>query len=106
MAGEEVMNTFIRTISLAALWVGLAAPARSASSPQAAPAAKPGKGPSGTAQPKMDRGERAFNANCSRCHYAPETLNPRITGTVIRHMRVRANLSAQDERDILHFLNP
>jgi cytochrome c5 len=51
-------------------------------------------------------GERAFKANCSRCHYAPESLSPRITGTVIRHMRVRANLSAEDERLILHYLNP
>jgi cytochrome c5 len=50
--------------------------------------------------------ERAFQAHCSRCHYAPETLSPRITGTVVRHMRVRANLSAEDERLILSYLNP
>lgn len=53
-----------------------------------------------------ERGERVYQANCSRCHYPPDQLNPRITGTVIRHMRVRANLSAQDERDILKFFNP
>lgn len=53
-----------------------------------------------------DAGEQAFQANCSRCHYAPEQLPPQITGTVIRHMRVRANLSAKDEQLILHFLNP
>ena len=57
-------------------------------------------------QTEAERGERAFKANCSRCHYAPDTLNPRITGTVIRHMRVRANLSATDERAILRYLNP
>ena len=62
--------------------------------------------PTPVAHAAMDPGERAFNANCFRCHQAPETLNPRITGTVVRHMRVRANLSAQDERDILHYLNP
>lgn len=56
--------------------------------------------------PPEGSGERAFKANCSRCHYAPDALNPRITGTVIRHMRVRANLSAADERAILHYLNP
>jgi cytochrome c5 len=50
--------------------------------------------------------ERAFQTHCSRCHYAPETLSPRITGTVVRHMRVRANLSAEDERLILSYLNP
>ena len=51
-------------------------------------------------------GERKFQANCSRCHTAPEQLSPSITGTVVRHMRVRASLSAQDEKDILRFLAP
>jgi cytochrome c5 len=54
----------------------------------------------------MDPAERAFQANCNRCHSAPETLSPRITGTVVRHMRVRANLSAEEERLILSYLNP
>ncbi len=53
-----------------------------------------------------ERGERVFKVNCSRCHYAPDALNPRITGTVIRHMRVRANLSQADESDIRRYLNP
>ena len=51
-------------------------------------------------------GERAFQANCGRCHNPPEQLDPRITGTVLRHMRVRALLSAQDEQDILKYLAP
>lgn len=51
-------------------------------------------------------GERAFQANCARCHNPPEQLSPRITGTVVRHMRVRALLSPQDERDILKYLAP
>lgn len=51
-------------------------------------------------------GERAFQANCGRCHNPPEQLSPRITGTVLRHMRVRALLSPQDERDILKYLAP
>lgn len=51
-------------------------------------------------------GERKFNQNCSRCHKAPESFPPHISGTILRHMRVRASLSEQDERDILHFLNP
>jgi cytochrome c5 len=55
---------------------------------------------------QSDPGERAFQSNCSRCHYAPESLPPRITGTVVRHMRVRANLSAKDERLILSYFNP
>jgi mono/diheme cytochrome c family protein len=51
-------------------------------------------------------GERAFRANCGRCHNPPEQLSPRISGTVLRHMRVRALLSPQDERDILKYLTP
>jgi len=53
-----------------------------------------------------DPGERVFAANCSRCHQAPMGLPPRITGTVILHMRTRARLSRQDERLLLKFLAP
>jgi cytochrome c5 len=53
-----------------------------------------------------DEGEKKFQQYCSRCHNAPESLSPRITGTVIRHMRVRANLPKKDAEAILHYLNP
>jgi len=65
--------------------------------------AKPAKA-DGTKQ--TDVGQRKFDANCGRCHSFPEQLSPSITGTVVRHMRVRANLSAEDEKDILRFLAP
>jgi len=52
------------------------------------------------------RGELAFQANCGRCHSAPEQFSPSIGGTIIRHMRVRAGLSAQDEKEILRYLAP
>ncbi len=51
-------------------------------------------------------GERAFEQNCSRCHNAPQGFSPRISGTIVRHMRVRASLSKEDEQAILRFLNP
>ena len=51
-------------------------------------------------------GEKKFRQNCSRCHSAPDELSPRIAGTVLMHMRVRASLSAADERDILRYLAP
>jgi cytochrome c5 len=54
----------------------------------------------------QDAGEKAFQANCSRCHYAPEQLSPRIAGTVTQHMRVRASLSAKDAQAILQYLAP
>jgi cytochrome c5 len=66
--------------------------------------AKPAAKAASTNQP--DVGERKFNANCGRCHSFPQQLSPSITGTVVRHMRVRANLSAEDEKDILKFLAP
>jgi cytochrome c5 len=55
---------------------------------------------------KQDIGERKFQTNCGRCHNAPEQLSPRISGTVLRHMRVRALLSAEDEQQILKYLAP
>jgi hypothetical protein len=56
-------------------------------------------------QPPSD-GERAFRQNCSRCHQAPGGFPTQISGTIVRHMRVRANLNQEDERAILKFLNP
>jgi len=52
------------------------------------------------------QGQRVFNQNCARCHDAPQGFPPQISGTVLRHMRVRANLSASDEKALLHFMNP
>ena len=60
----------------------------------------------GSSSVQQDPGEKAFHANCGRCHKPPDQLSPRITGTVVRHMRVRANLSASDEQAILKFLAP
>jgi len=51
-------------------------------------------------------GEQKFQQNCSRCHHAPEGFSPRIAGTIVKHMRVRASLSEKDARDILRYLNP
>jgi mono/diheme cytochrome c family protein len=52
------------------------------------------------------RGERVFDNNCARCHRPPMTIPPQATGTVIMHMRVRARLSSQEEKDLLHYLAP
>lgn len=78
--------------------------ASQAKTPGTAPSAQPAK--AATSSLSSNRGERAFQENCGRCHNPPEQLSPRITGTVLRHMRERALLSPQDERDILKFLNP
>lgn len=58
------------------------------------------------AESRQDEGQRVFAENCSRCHNAPLSFSPRIAGTISRHMRVRANLSQEDERALLRFLKP
>lgn len=51
-------------------------------------------------------GEKRFRVNCGRCHNAPEDLSPREARAVLRQMRVRAMLSAEDERLILKYIAP
>jgi cytochrome c5 len=51
-------------------------------------------------------GGKLFQANCGRCHNPPESISPREARAVVRHMRVRAMLSAEDEKLILKFLAP
>lgn len=53
-----------------------------------------------------DEGERRFQENCGRCHNYPDSISPREVKAVVRHMRVRALLSAEDERLILKYLAP
>ena len=51
-------------------------------------------------------GEKRFETHCGRCHTPPEDLSPREARAVVRQMRVRANLSAEDGRLILKYLAP
>ena len=53
-----------------------------------------------------DRGQQVFAQNCSRCHNSPEGFSSHISGTIARHMRVRASLSDEDYKALRHFLNP
>jgi cytochrome c5 len=54
----------------------------------------------------QDEGTRIFQQNCSRCHNTPEGFSSRISGTVVRHMRVRVSLSKHDQEVLLRFFNP
>jgi cytochrome c5 len=56
--------------------------------------------------PQQRDGQKVFEQNCSRCHNAPQGFSPSISGTVVRHMRVRAGLSKEDAQAVLRFLNP
>ncbi|HET6219384.1 MAG TPA: hypothetical protein VFE27_20345 [Acidobacteriaceae bacterium] len=94
------------TLPLAVLSLGsLLTWAQASSSPQDAKQTSPASAQHAVAA-TTNPGERAFRANCGRCHNPPEQLSPRIAGTVLRHMRERALLSPQEERDILKYLAP
>jgi cytochrome c5 len=62
--------------------------------------------PRPTTNRQVSRGELVFKQNCARCHDAPQSFPPQLAGTILRHMRVRASLSAQDEKAVLEFMNP
>jgi cytochrome c5 len=55
---------------------------------------------------EVAQGEKKFQTHCGRCHNEPQQLSPAIAGTVLRHMRVRAMLSREDEQQILRYLAP
>ncbi|HEV2578133.1 MAG TPA: cytochrome c [Acidobacteriaceae bacterium] len=59
-----------------------------------------------TSNHKQSEGERILAQNCARCHTPPDGFSPRISGTIVLHMRVRASLGAHDERELLRFFNP
>jgi hypothetical protein len=90
---------FVFTLLLLSLFVAV----KSSAHPQQASAVRQ------NAAPQMDEakeGEKRFRINCGRCHHPPEDLSPREARAVVRQMRVRAMLSAEDERLILKFLAP
>jgi mono/diheme cytochrome c family protein len=49
-------------------------------------------------------GEKRFRSNCGRCHAAPPKFPSRMMATIVRHMRVRANITDDDMRLILRYM--
>jgi mono/diheme cytochrome c family protein len=49
-------------------------------------------------------GEKRFRSNCGRCHVAPPKFPSRMMATIVRHMRVRANITDDDMRLILRYM--
>jgi len=93
----------------ACLFPGLLASAqnsRQSGRSAATPAASgPARSSSGSAE-EIQEGEKLFRIHCGRCHNPPEDLSPREARAVVRQMRVRAMLSAKEERLLLKFLAP
>ncbi len=55
-------------------------------------------------EPKTFDPNDAYRSNCSRCHLAPRRFSERKMATIMRHMRVRANLTEEEAKGILRFL--
>jgi hypothetical protein len=49
--------------------------------------------------------DTAYKNNCMRCHASTQQYSPRMTKTIIMHMRVRANLPEDQAQAILEYLN-
>jgi len=49
--------------------------------------------------------DQLYKANCTRCHSELPRVSERASVTVLRHMRVRANLTAAETKAILQYLN-
>jgi len=46
----------------------------------------------------------AYKQNCTRCHSEVPPVSTRRTKTIVRHMRVRANITAEEAQAILQYL--
>lgn len=62
--------------------------------------------PASASTAASSEGEKRFRTNCGRCHNPPEDISPREARAVVRHMRVRAMLTTEDEKLILQYLAP
>jgi len=65
--------------------------------------AKPKGNP--TATSRAIDGEQVYKTNCTRCHNTPPSLKQRQTRAVVNHMRVRANLVAEQADAVLQYLS-
>lgn len=72
--------------------------AKAPPAPPKTPPAAPGK-----SKPPINA-DLAYKANCTRCHVAPRKFSDRATVTILRHMRVRANLTEEEAEAILKYL--
>jgi cytochrome c5 len=63
-------------------------------------------GPADTGGGDIARGAASWGQNCARCHEMrdPEEFRDDLWKPIVAHMRVRAGLTGQQQRDILAFL--
>jgi mono/diheme cytochrome c family protein len=98
------MKTNILWKALAVLGTLVLASSLFAGSPSARKEASAAVVNSADADSMRVEGEKRFHANCGRCHAVPQKFPPRMMGTVLRHMRVRATITEEDRRLILFYM--
>lgn len=64
------------------------------------------EGEGGNDTMRVARGAKSWSNNCGQCHNArdPAEMSDDQWGVVVTHMRIRANLTGEETRDILAFL--
>lgn len=87
-----------------AMLLALAAAARTGGSKDASAPAAAATGSSAQDESLRLEGEKRFRSNCARCHTAPPRFAPRMMATIVRHMRVRANITDEEMRMILRYM--
>jgi mono/diheme cytochrome c family protein len=88
-------------LALVSLVYGAAPPHKSENASLAVPVAHS----SAEADAMRVHGEQRYRANCGRCHAAPQKFPPRMMGTIVRHMRVRATITDEDMRLVLFYMS-
>lgn len=91
-------RTFLFAVAL--LTAGILGGATVRSESQTAAAAQAER----AAAPRRLTGDEAYKTNCTRCHSELPKVNARATKTILMHMRVRANMPADEVRAILDYL--
>ncbi len=68
--------------------------------------ARAAEGESTASTNQLARGAKAWSDNCGQCHNArdPGDQSDQQWDVVVAHMRIRANLTGEEARDILNFL--
>lgn len=102
-AAQERTAVNVSTASVNETTAVKSAPAKTSAESSSSPSAKAAAAAS-EATARIE-GEKRFKSNCGRCHNAPEKFPPRMMATVMRHMRVKANLTEEDTKLILRYLS-
>lgn len=101
----RVVTAIFAALLFMAMFAALAAAAKTEDAKSKdAPAASATTGNNAQSETARLEGEKRFRANCSRCHAAPPKFPPRMMGTIVRHMRVRATITDEDMRLILRYM--